>query len=164
MEKKIFIYSIENRLLKTKQEKQIIFSKKWLIFINENAVYKQEFGSFGREMEGPGMVSEALVEISRNLVGNLSVSESKNSALSRDLFFKTCLGEITKGECITVFYYLHSFKIYICACIYIYIYIYTHTCMCVYICMCMKFLTPWTSQTGHNVKTSDFFHSIFCHF
>ena len=108
MEKKIFIYSIENRLLKTKQEKQIIFSKKWLIFINENAVYKQEFGSFGREMEGPGMVSEALVEISRNLVGNLSVSESKNSALSRDLFFKTCLGEITKGECITVSVLLSS--------------------------------------------------------
>ena len=109
MEKKIFIYNIENRLLKTKQEKQIIFSKKWLIFINENAVYKQEFGSFGREMEGPGMVSEALVEISRNLVGNLSVSESKNSAsLSRDLFFKTCLGEITKGECITVSVLLSS--------------------------------------------------------
>ena len=152
MEKKIFIYNIENRLLKTKQEKQIIFSKKWLLFINENAVYKQEFGSFGREMEGPGMVSEVLVEISRNLVGNLSVSESKNSALSRDLFFKTCLGEITKGECITVSILLSSYlkKIYIYA--------------CVYICMCMKFLPPWTSQTGHNVKTSDFFHSIFCHF
>ena len=145
MEKKIFIYNIENRLLKTKQEKQIIFSKKWLLFINENAVYKQEFGSFGREMEGPGMVSEVLVEISRNLVGNLSVSESKNSALSRDLFFKTCLGEITKGECITVSILLSSYlkKIYIYACVYIYTYIYiyththTHTHVCVYIYVCV---------------------------
>ena len=86
--------------MKNKQEKQTISSKKWLLFINESAVYKQEFGSFGRDMEGVGMIWEILVEIFRNLVRNLSVSELK-TALSRDLFFATCLGEITQGECIS---------------------------------------------------------------
>lgn len=72
--------------MKNKQEKQIIISKKWLLFINENAVYKQKFGSFGGEIEGPGMVLEALTEISRNSVGNLSVSESKNCIIQRFIF------------------------------------------------------------------------------
>ena len=74
--------------MKNKQETQIIFSKKWLLFISENSVYKQEFGSFGREMEGPGMVLEVLVEISRNSVWNLSVSESKNCIIQRFIFLK----------------------------------------------------------------------------
>lgn len=94
--------------LKSKQEKQTISSKKWLLFMKENAVYIPEFGSFTRESERAGRLREVLVEISGNSVRKLSVSELE-TALIRDVIIFFFFSDLTREDSTRGEHYRKSF-------------------------------------------------------
>lgn len=110
------------------------------------------------------MIWEILVEISRNLVRNLSVSELK-TALSRDLFF--C--NLPRWDYTRWVHYWNSFTTRTVL-KNIYMYIHTYIYVCIYICIyinpslhgCRVLTSLHKHVTMSKYQTSP--HSIFCHF